>query len=202
MESLQTPQAVDQVQSNASEIAAFKSRLNKRRPTVANQYRLLAQRRRRASSVKPGAPEYTGQRRQSQQPNDDSSNYRELPPITTNEAFEQNYPPETMESSHAYEAHTINWKEAQEEKALKERQQKVLQSAGPFRRHMYALTESMFFNGIILVVILLNTAVLCALTFNVVVVRAGNYQIIALLYQLLQNHIHRLRSIGVPSRHR
>lgn len=53
------------------------------------------------------------------------------------------------------------------------RRKRLLETAGPVRRHLYNLTESVAFNGFILTVIILNTTIMCALTFEAVSVRAG-----------------------------
>ena len=170
---LQIPE-LDRQASNASQIAAFRARRKQRRLT--HQYKSLAQQRyTRRTSLGQNQQQHQSSRRKSKQQESITEQGLQLllPPILDPDGK----PVERLESvksSHAYEANTINWKEAQEEKELKKRQQKVLQSAGTFRRHMYDLTESMFFSAFILAVILLNTAILCALTFNIVVVRAGN----------------------------
>lgn len=78
-----------------------------------------------------------------------------------------------MKSSNAYEASTINEKEAKERIELENRRKRLLEQAGPLRLHLYNLTESVGFNGFILTVIILNTTILCALTYDVVAVRAG-----------------------------
>ncbi|XP_072030492.1 cation channel sperm-associated protein 1-like [Amphiura filiformis] len=169
--------------SNAQEIAAFKNRRMKRRPTLAKQYQSIAQQRRiRRLSIGQNTPQllippevtHRKPQKDSGEQQDDSESL-----TTTNGVAEADTNPiyrlESMKSAHAYEAHTINWKEDQEEIEMKKRQEKVLRSAGTFRKHMYNLIESMFFNAFILVVILLNTAILCALTFNMVVVRVGWY---------------------------
>ncbi|XP_022081597.1 cation channel sperm-associated protein 1-like isoform X2 [Acanthaster planci] len=79
----------------------------------------------------------------------------------------------SFESAHAFEAANINDQETLDLLAQEQRRQKVLRSAGTFRRHMYDLTESLAFNGFILGVILLNTGIMCALTYDTVAVRAG-----------------------------
>ncbi|XP_038046707.1 cation channel sperm-associated protein 1-like [Patiria miniata] len=80
---------------------------------------------------------------------------------------------DSFQSAHTFEAANINDKEALDLLALEQRRQKVLRSAGAFRRHMYNLTESIAFNGFILSVILLNTGIMCALTYDIVAVRVG-----------------------------
>lgn len=79
-----------------------------------------------------------------------------------------------MINSNAYEASNINEKDAKERIEQENRRKRLLESAGPLRIHLYNLTESVGFNGFILTVIILNTAILCALTYDVVAVRAGN----------------------------
>ncbi|XP_071486889.1 cation channel sperm-associated protein 1-like [Diadema antillarum] len=80
---------------------------------------------------------------------------------------------ESMQSAHAFQANNINMQEDQEEEEMQARRNKVLRQAGFLRRQLYDLTESTLFNGFIMTVILLNTVILCALTFSVVQVRAG-----------------------------
>ena len=80
---------------------------------------------------------------------------------------------EYLQSAHTFEAANLNDKDALEQMALELRKKKVLSTAGTFRLHMYDLTESIAFNGLILGVILLNTGIMCALTYDTVAVRAG-----------------------------
>ena len=82
--------------------------------------------------------------------------------------------PKSLQSAHAFEAAGLNDKETREKLALELRKKKILNTAGTFRLHMYDLTESIAFNGLILGVILLNTGIMCALTYDTVAVRAGN----------------------------
>ncbi|XP_070576710.1 sodium channel protein type 11 subunit alpha-like isoform X2 [Ptychodera flava] len=83
-------------------------------------------------------------------------------------------PPDRQKSYHNYDTATVN-KDKEDEKEKKKRAMHLITSASPFRRHMYVFIESMSFSGFILVVILLNTAMLCALTFNEVQVKFGWY---------------------------
>ncbi len=174
--------------SNAMEIAAFKNRRMKRRPTLTRQYQAIAQQRRlrRLSMGQPPALHHQVHAKSTHVSSQmKTSAHQQEPGVLPAQQQQQQqnagdefnvtplYKLESMKSAHAYEAHTINWKEDQEEREMKKRQQKVLRSAGTLRKHIYDLTESIIFNAFILVVILLNTAILCALTFNIVAVRAG-----------------------------
>ncbi|XP_071789884.1 cation channel sperm-associated protein 1-like [Asterias amurensis] len=85
---------------------------------------------------------------------------------------------ESLQSAHAFEAAGLNDKETREQLALELRKKKILNTAGTFRLHMYDLTESIAFNGLILGVILLNTGIMCALTYDMVAVRAGWHAVV------------------------
>ncbi|XP_071962022.1 cation channel sperm-associated protein 1-like [Antedon mediterranea] len=78
-------------------------------------------------------------------------------------------------SNNVFETVKINDKEELEMMEKEMRKRKLLQNASPFHKMMYEFTESMLFNGFIMVVILMNTAILCALTYEIVAVRLGWY---------------------------
>ncbi|XP_033115838.1 cation channel sperm-associated protein 1-like [Anneissia japonica] len=78
-------------------------------------------------------------------------------------------------SANVYESVKINDKEEQEILKKELKKKKRLENASPFHKLMYDFTESMLFNGFIMFVILLNTVILCALTYEIIAVRIGWY---------------------------
>ncbi|XP_077868092.1 cation channel sperm-associated protein 1-like [Saccoglossus kowalevskii] len=83
--------------------------------------------------------------------------------------------PEKQKSNHGYEAATIVKQDEEEAQKKELRTREIFATAGVIRRCMYTFIESAFFNGFILTIILLNTGILCALTFSEIQTRFGWY---------------------------